>query len=728
MLDENGRYDLNDTFRLYKTCSELLVNEPMKGRELLISILDTRNKYCKELDDILTDLVEAAGFYPYLIKENLNLNSTSQNIRKETNRSKKLNGKIFHDEQKKLIDMLGKEGNLVVSAPTSFGKSLLIQELVASGIYPNILVIQPTLALLDETRKKLTTYKNLYKIIIRTNQTLSDDCSKGNLFLLTAERVNEFKEFPSIDLLILDEFYKISSKRGDERFESLNNAFIKIYYKNPKVKFYFLGPNIDGITPGFEDKFNATFYQTNFSMVNTEIINTYEKFGERFGDRGNAQKFKENVLYELIDEIKENQVIVYCSSPNRARKLAGNYFKRLKDNIFFNQTSKKEIAMIEWINKNISESWSLSGMLKYKIAFHDGALPRHITSSLVDYFNAGDIDVLFCTSTIIEGVNTSAKTIVYYDHKKGEVEIDFFDYANIKGRAGRLMVHYTGDVYNFSQPPAYEKIVIDLPFYDQQNISKEIMINLKDSDIINKNTEEYSFISNLTYEEKILFKKNSVNLSGQIELLKYLKGNIFKDELLICWTQLPKKDQLYHCLKLCFKYLLKDNEKPNLPLTENKLCYLTFNYGIDQNINKIIHDTFNYKKNNIKNTSADKVSKAFDDAVRESFYILRHWFQYKIPKLLSILNELQRFVSEKEGVVPGNYSYYSSLIENDFIPENLNILIEYGLPASAIRKIERLIPKGINEDEVMTAIFDQNIHENRTLLDYEREILKKNMN
>lgn len=55
------------------------------------------------------------------------------------------------------------------------------------------------------------------------------------------------------------------------------------------------------------------------------------------------------------------------------------------------------------------------------------------------------IKYLFCTSTIIEGVNTSAKNIIYYDSTKGRrTPIDFFDYSNIKGRAGRLMVHYIG--------------------------------------------------------------------------------------------------------------------------------------------------------------------------------------------------------------------------------------------------------------------------------------------
>jgi replicative superfamily II helicase len=106
------------------------------------------------LDAILADLVESAGFYPYIIKNDLSLSSSSQKIRFENNRSINIIDKVFHDEQKYLIDLINSEKNVIASAPTSFGKSLLIEEIVASKKYKNIIIIQPTLALLDETRKK----------------------------------------------------------------------------------------------------------------------------------------------------------------------------------------------------------------------------------------------------------------------------------------------------------------------------------------------------------------------------------------------------------------------------------------------------------------------------------------------------------------------------------------------------------------------------------------------
>ena len=65
--------------------------------------------------------------------------------------------------------------------------------------------------------------------------------------------------------------------------------------------------------------------------------------------------------------------------------------------------------------------------MKY-LYFFD-SLQKHITTSVIDYFNNGLLNYLFCTTTIIEGVNTSAKNIFFFDSTKGmNTKIDYFDY------------------------------------------------------------------------------------------------------------------------------------------------------------------------------------------------------------------------------------------------------------------------------------------------------------
>ena len=263
-IENQDSISIDESFSFAKSTSILLRHDGEKGRKIIIYVLDNWKKIPNDTVEIWTDLIESAGFYPYLEKEkgNLKFNNLAGEIRKGCHLSENLGDKYLHEEQKYLKSILDSGRNLIVSAPTSFGKSLLIEEMVASKKFRNIVVIQPTLALLDETRKKLKRYKEDYKIIVRTSQKSTNE--KGNLFLLTAERVMEYKDLPQIDFFVIDEFYKLSARRDDERSDILNNAFYKLLQQNPVPQFYLLGPNIDNISEGFTDKYNAEFYKTNY--------------------------------------------------------------------------------------------------------------------------------------------------------------------------------------------------------------------------------------------------------------------------------------------------------------------------------------------------------------------------------------------------------------------------------------------------------------------------------
>jgi hypothetical protein len=534
------------SFEYAQKCSKLLRNpkEDDGARRIIINILDKWEKLDKSTYELWTDLIESAGFYPYLEREkdNLVFKNTAGEIRKEFHKSEYLE-KYFHEEQKTLSEILNSEKNIIVSAPTSFGKSLLIEEIVASKKYKNIVVIQPTLALLDETRKKLKKYKDYYKIIVRTSQEASKE--KGNLFLLTAERIMEYKELPQIDFFVIDEFYKLDADR-DERSHILNSAFNKLI--KHKSKFYLLGPNIDKISEGFAKKYNAEFYQTKYSLVDNQVIDCYSKYNGKFGIKGPKREFKEKKLFELLLKLKNEQTIIYCSSPPRVRSLSKKFQNYLSKHE--KKTQTEELSIIEWIKKNVSEKWNIIDCLNCGIGIHDGALQKHITSTIIKYFNENKLKYLFCTSTIIEGVNTSAKNIIFFDNKKGTNPVDFFDYSNIKGRSGRMMVHYVGRIFNFNEPPEKKDVIVNISFFEQNPVSDEVLIQLDEKDVKNRASEQYKRLEQIPKEEREIFKRNGISVKGQKEILKYLKESIHDCYDLLNWTS-PDKNQLKFLLDLC---------------------------------------------------------------------------------------------------------------------------------------------------------------------------------
>ncbi|MGQ1300701.1 DEAD/DEAH box helicase [Acinetobacter nosocomialis] len=715
----NKVFSFDETFSIYSECSKNLIQDENIGREILIYILNYKEKFHPDLNEILSDLTESIGFYPYLQKEKLKINNTSANIRLGINESKNIKNKYFHDEQKYVLDLLNSGKNLILSAPTSFGKSLLIEEIVASKKYKNVVIIQPTLALLDETRKKLNKYDSYYKLILRTSQ--EPDTTKGNIFLLTAERVNEYQKLPQIEFLIIDEFYKLSSKRDDERSDSLNNAFQYLINKFTP-QFYLLGPNIEGISPGFEEKYNALFYKTNYNLVNYNEVNIYEENQNLFGDRGQKKIYKEKTLFNLLLTLQNQQTIIYCSSPNRARYLSIEYYKFLIENKI--KIKNPNLPIIEWIKSYIDPKWSLINCLKFGIGIHDGALQKHITSTIIEYFNTGILSTLFCTATIIEGVNTTAKNVIFFDKTKGyQTPVDFFDYSNIKGRAGRLMEHYIGNIYNFNPPPPKKQFYVDIPFFEQNPISDEVLINISHENILNKQGDQYSFISNIPQKEKDLYAHNSLYIRGQVDLLTRLRIDIKDKYELIAWDGTPTYEQLEYCLSLAWDYLMKPNENVR-PMTKRRIVKVTFDYGLDKNINKLIQGICSFNKNKEGQRKTD--NEILDDAIRESFHILRHWFQYKIPKWLLVLNEMQSFVCSENGIRAGNYKFYASSIEFDFIRDNMIILMEYGIPKSAINKLEKYIPKDLDQESVLKEIINKKLYLRSDFIEYEKLKIMEN--
>lgn len=681
-LKQSSEITYDDSFELSKYCSMLLSSKENEnqGRDLVIRVKDAWSKIPENTKPIWNQLIESAGLYPYVDPDQL---SKSATLRYEYHKSPFLQNVYLHEEQLSLSVELQSKRSVVVSAPTSFGKSLLIEELIASRIYKQVVIIQPTLALLDETRKKLLKYRDSYKIVVSTNQ--EPDKTKGNIFLFTGERVVEYTAFPAIEFFVIDEFYKLSLDRVDDRAISLNQAFHKLLKLTNK--FYLLGPMIKSIPVSFTQKFDLTWFPTEFATVAVD-----EKSLE-IQDKVKAvekKALKKKALFELLEKTHE-QTLIYCSSPNKATALCLEFIEYLKTNDI-NPTIKsiaKNKEMIDWITENVNTRWSLIQSLNFGAAFHHGALPRHLGSSIVDAFNQKSVRWLFCTSTLIEGVNTSAKNVILYDKDKGTKKIDFFDYKNIAGRSGRMKKHYIGNVYRFEKQPEQMELFVDIPLFNQENAPLEILISLDDNDlekVAKKRLEEFNSLP--TELQEVLKRNSGINIDGQIKIIKEIEAQLQTNRNLLNWNSFPSYEQLNYTLGLCWNYLLKPGENKADIRNSAQLSVLTNKYSRLKSIPALINDTINdnYWKEQIPDEQA-RIDKL-------SFFILnitRHWFDYKLPKWLSVISELQEYVLKKHKMPYGNYSFFATSLEHGFLPSNLAALMEYDIPYSAINKLKSIL-------------------------------------
>lgn len=698
-----------ESFDLSVYCAKLLRNPDNEsiGRDLVIRVRDSWRKIPEHTKPIWNDLTESAGLYPYVNPEYL---SKSALLRYEYHKSPYLENVYFHEEQQTLSIELKSKKSVVVSAPTSFGKSLLIEEIIASQEHENIVIIQPTLALLDETRKKLLKYRREYKLIVSTDQV--PDLQLGNIFLFTGERVVEYAHFPAIDFFVIDEFYKLSMERDDERAIALNQAFHKLLkFTN---KFYLLGPMVKNIPVNFKKRFDLIWFPTNFATVAVDEKSLEIKGNLKATER---KAEKRNSLFKYLSANQE-QTLIYCSSPNKATQLAIDYINSLP-NKRDDALNFDNAAMIEWIGENINRKWSLIDLLKAGIGFHHGALPRHLGSSIVDAFNEGNIRHLFCTSTLIEGVNTSAKTVILFDKQKGTAPIDFFDYKNIAGRSGRMNKHFIGNVIRFEKQPDQMELFVDIPLFNQEKAPLEILIGLDDSEIDTSAKSRLDSFNALPEDLKEVIRKNTgIAVERQQDIIEHIESDIPSYHVLLNWSSYPKYDQLLAVIRLAWTHLLKPGENKADIRSPEQLTFLTIKYATLKSTSALINTTINedYWVNLIPDEQ-ERINKV-------TFFILnvtRHWFDYKLPKWISVISELQQYVFAKNNRPPGNYSFYSSSLENGFLPKGFAALMEYDIPFSAIKKIQNLLADSNTAEQNILYInqLTRNQLKKMGLLDYE---------
>ena len=524
-----------DRFKIIKEVSSLIAQGNPAGQEFVLRLL-ARLKDFQEWEPIVYSLVRQVGLFPYLEEENLSLKDA---LAYEVHRPEGLLGEnvVFHHAQAEVYYTLLRGENVVLSAPTSFGKSLIIDAIIASRKHSNIFIIVPTIALIDETRKRLSKFKDRYKIITHPSQSIA----QSNVFVLTQERALEIIPDVAVDFFVIDEFYKLGSQSNDEeRCHILNQVFYMLVKK--KAQFYLLGPNIEAVIPArLEEEVQFKFFKTDYKTVVSE-------YHDMSKDKGRTNKER---LVELIATLN-GPTLVFCQSPASANKVA----KALSNSGCFGRIEENE-GLACWLRENYHPEWVLPRCLELGIGIHHGKVPRAIAQKCVRLFNERKIQVLVCTSTLIEGVNTKAENVIVYDNKIAKKKIDYFTFNNICGRSGRMSSYLIGHVYLFESPPVATLPSVDFPVFTQDDtVSEKLLINLDVEDLSESSKVKLSeYLIQHDLSQDTLKRNSYIDLNKQLELARVIKADLDRVKGLLTWREYPSNDQLKEACKLIWKYL-----------------------------------------------------------------------------------------------------------------------------------------------------------------------------
>lgn len=111
-------------------------------------------------------------------------------------------------------------------------------------------------------------------------------------------------------------------------------------------------------------------------------------------------------------------------------------------------TSNERVsALIDIARRTVHPEFQLAHVLARGVAFHYGNMPLLIRSEVERLFSQGVLHYLVCTSTLIEGVNMSCRSIFVRGPTKGRGQpMTAEDFWNLAGRAGRWGREFQGNI------------------------------------------------------------------------------------------------------------------------------------------------------------------------------------------------------------------------------------------------------------------------------------------
>lgn len=526
-LRDGGRLSADDVFEAIFAAGAMLNDndrEADEALELSIRLLEARRN--GQIPDGCVDaveyLAEECGLYPYVNLDRFSHLTQSVIEAHAVELEEKL---YLHSKQMKVLLWLLAGDNVILSAPTSFGKSLLVDAFL-SRKRPNVVVmILPTIALIDEARRRLSrTFKGKYRLITTVTETYHE--AQPTIFILTQERFLQREDNLRIGFLFVDEFYKLDPGRDDGRYETLNLA---VYRALPKARQVFMaGPHIRNIDLGPNWTGSFRFAQTNYRTVTVNVI-----------DRSSKKEKLQTFISDLRG-VGEQNSLVFTAVPGSAQNLMGSIIEA-----GINYPSELGAKLGQWIKDNYHQDWQIGRGAANGIAVHHGRLPRSLGQLFVRMFDDGHLKLLICTSTLIEGVNTSAANVFIYDKKINKTDFDFFSFANIRGRVGRMMRHFVGNAYLYHEPPVEIETRVDVPVLSDPGSSSDfIVMNVDRAELSADGRERQDRLpidSGLSRE--ILQKHSVIGVELLSEVYNRIKVELRQRPADFIWSGYPDKEQ-----------------------------------------------------------------------------------------------------------------------------------------------------------------------------------------
>ncbi|MFK4581574.1 replicative superfamily II helicase [Bradyrhizobium ottawaense] len=378
---------------------------------------------------------------------------------------------IGNDFQQELWRALETHDWISASAPTSAGKSYVlerwIEDVISTKTTSTTFFLVPTRALISQVEADLRKIVGESKpdINISSLPLSFNDSKPHNIYIYTQERFHLYMLRHSsrepADLIVIDEAQQIgASQRGillqqvlelaQTRFAEAKFLFASPSTDNPQSLLQFApkGKRVCAIT-GIKPTVNQNLIwveQVKGKPTKWDLSLLSENRRAALGqislrDRPSVTQKLPFLAYELG---RAGGNVIYVNRASDAETVAEILCQFIKNEIADPELS----ALSELCEKAVHPKFKLRRFVKKGVAFHYGNIPQLIRTEVERLFSSGKINFLVCTSTLIEGVNLSCRSVFMRNPKRGQSELmKPEDFWNLAGRAGRWGKEFQGNIF-----------------------------------------------------------------------------------------------------------------------------------------------------------------------------------------------------------------------------------------------------------------------------------------
>lgn len=354
-----------------------------------------------------------------------------------------------------------RNAHAAIIAPTSYGKSEMMTDRALASLPGAVCIVVPSKALIAQTKAELVRLMRQRDVSARViSHPEAYNGESSFIAILTQERLHKlFVDNPALQIsqLLIDEAQNVLS--DDARSLELSQVILVARARNANMQVAYYTPFLEN--PEVLRHVNGADSQVRSRTVSEQV--KVEQFlagqpGESLQvfDQFLARSFETSQTIPSDDDdavmaFAGPRTIVYLNKPRDAQDMARRIASKVAPTS--GAIAPAAAKAIEAISDLIDKDYLLVDVIRSGVLFHHGQIPEVLRQYVENLFREDESQetrYLVTTSTLLEGVNTPADTMILLSPDRGRGYLARSAFRNLVGRVARFSQIFSAEAPNLS--------------------------------------------------------------------------------------------------------------------------------------------------------------------------------------------------------------------------------------------------------------------------------------